>query len=943
MDSLNTQLEPQLFSNSDSVIDWNTISGSNPLSGVGVKSNSAFTIPDIGQIESFPWQNFAPFEQNEGIQVGSEFTPILNSNVTTIANTGTNNLVGEVQPDSGDTLTNFSDRGGQIQRSFSKSTTPLTTKHNAGVYTVDSNGKVIVDFLADGGAYQSQMALFSLQGMENLVPGSPEFIQAAARRALSSTEGYVVIQDDREAARFNLGSDRYNDGTYTGRKVYNFQAGDKIAMMLVPNGSVAELLNNPHLEGDKRPLFSIASANPKGAQQLADIGYNVFGWEDRRQDRRGSDVDFNDLLFQIKGISGNTPQLGEIKKSREHWQKGADYREMMNYAKQYLAPDRTAPELTIGLARDTGSNRTDGITNNPTIAGRVRDKGDIIELSARFQGSNTSHDVVGAVGRNGKFNLDRSALESIYGGKLNDGSYTLNLTAQDDRGNQSTQTLNFTLDTTISQPTFDLVTGFDSGIVGDRRTNFAEVHLTGKTDAFANLVIQANAPNHESSVVFRTTADANGNYSISGVDLAFGLNNFIIRATDAAGNTTTNEQQIRRIANDDAVITWNKILLNAIATDKTAPPLAARNMAMVGAAVYDAVNNIDRQFKSYLVDTNAPLGASAEAAAVQAAYRVLLELYPQQKATFDAALVDSLAQIADGKAEDDGVAFGQQVAEQIIAARANDGVTISVNYIPGLEPGQWQPTPDGGSKPALLPQWRQVTPFVTSMNSGEFLAPPPPALTSAEYAAEFNQTKEFGAANSTIRTAEQTEIAKFWADGAGTYTPPGHWNQISQDVALDRGNSLVENARLFAMVNISVADAGICCWDAKYTYNFWRPITAIRNGDIDGNAATTADPDWSPLLTTPPFPEYTSGHSTFSGAGSSVLTALYGDNYQFSTTSMGLPGVSRQFTSFSQAANEGGMSRIYGGIHFMSANTNGLEIGRKLGNYVATNLFTPLK
>jgi PAP2 superfamily len=186
---------------------------------------------------------------------------------------------------------------------------------------------------------------------------------------------------------------------------------------------------------------------------------------------------------------------------------------------------------------------------------------------------------------------------------------------------------------------------------------------------------------------------------------------------------------------------------------------------------------------------------------------------------------------------------------------------------------------------------------------------------------------------------EQTEIAKFWADGAGTFTPPGHWNQIAQDVARDNFNSLVDNARLFATLNVAQADAAICCWDTKYTYSFWRPITAIRNADKDGNDQTTLDTSWTSLLTTPNFPSYTSGHSTFSAAAAAVLTNFYGNNYKFSTTGPGLPGVTRSFTSFDKAAEEAGMSRIYGGIHFMSDNTAGLAAGKQVGEHITANLF----
>jgi hypothetical protein len=386
----------------------------------------------------------------------------------------------------------------------------------------------------------------------------------------------------------------------------------------------------------------------------------------------------------------------------------------------------------------------------------------------------------------------------------------------------------------------------------------------------------------------------------------------------------------------DAVLDWNATLLNAIATDKTAPPLAARNMATVHTGIYAAVYVIDQLRNDYndYIDAIAPEGVSRKAAVAAAAHRTLVDLYPAQTPTFDTQLALSLAEIADGQFESNGVTLGQFVADLILAWRDNDGSSDAVSYTPGTEPGDWQPTPPGFA-PALLPQWSNVTPFAITSGS-QFRPKGPPALDSAEYAVEFNQVKQLGNLNSTTRTAEQTEIAQFWADGVGTFTPPGHWNLIAERVALAQRNTLPENARLFALLNIAEADAGIASWDAKYEYNFWRPVTAIQQADTDGNPNTAAEPNWTPLLVTPPFPEYTSGHSTFSGAADAVLTSFFGD-ISFTTTSVGLPGVIRSFDSFTEAANEAGISRIYGGIHFHSANEDGLALGRALGNYVTKN------
>jgi len=228
------------------------------------------------------------------------------------------------------------------------------------------------------------------------------------------------------------------------------------------------------------------------------------------------------------------------------------------------------------------------------------------------------------------------------------------------------------------------------------------------------------------------------------------------------------------------------------------------------------------------------------------------------------------------------------------------------------------------------PQWGSVTPFALTTGD-EFRAPPPPALDSAAYAAALNQVQSLGAVNSSTRTADQTQQAHFWNDGGGSYTPPGHWVLIAQQVAKAEGQSLSANARLMAELCVALADAAVACWDTKYTYDLWRPVTAIQNADQDGNAATTADSAWQPLLITPPHPSYVSGHSTFSAAAAAILADTFGDATAFTTTSPTLPNVTRSFTSFSQAADEAGLSRIYGGIHTSLDN----DAGKALGGQVA--------
>jgi len=398
----------------------------------------------------------------------------------------------------------------------------------------------------------------------------------------------------------------------------------------------------------------------------------------------------------------------------------------------------------------------------------------------------------------------------------------------------------------------------------------------------------------------------------------------------------------RCLLSGDIVLEWNATLLDAIRIAKTPPPPASRHMAIVQTAVFDAVNAIDQTYKPYFYHGLGPRGASLEAAAAQAAHDALAALYPAQKAMFDSLLADDLAGIANGPAKIQGIQVGQKAAKEILKARADDGSSTIVAYAPGAGPGVWVPTPSG-FLPSAFPQWPSVTPF--AMTSGSQFRPGgPPALGSPEYAASFNEVKELGAVNSLTRTADQTEIAEFWADGVGTETPPGHWNSIAQTVALAQGTTLVQNARLFALLDIAVADAAIAAWDAKYVYNFWRPVTAIRGADSDGNPDTVQDANWTPLLATPNFPSYTSGHSTFSSASAAVLARFFGtDNISFTTGSDFLPGVTRSFASFSAAAAEAGQSRIYGGIHYQFDNVDALHAGNALGNYVADHFLNPRK
>jgi hypothetical protein len=403
-------------------------------------------------------------------------------------------------------------------------------------------------------------------------------------------------------------------------------------------------------------------------------------------------------------------------------------------------------------------------------------------------------------------------------------------------------------------------------------------------------------------------------------------------------------------ARADAVLDWNGVLLAAIRLARPPPPMAARDMAIMNTAIYDAVNAAGAlRYRPYRYDGPAVLGASAEAAASAAAYRVLSGLFPEIPAQAPGlaasmqALYDRSAGDARTPAVAAGVALGDRQAEAMLAARAHDGADANPPpYLGNTTPGRWRPTAPG-LLPGLLPQWPRVTPW-TMTAAGQFRPPGPPPMTSPVWAGSLNMVQALGSAASLVRGPERTEIALFWADLDGTETPPGHWLDITMSVAAEHGLGLLQNARLLALVSVTEADAGIVAWDAKYTYGAWRPITAIAEAASSGNAEVTPEPGWTPLLTTPPFPEYVSAHSTFSSAAATALCLFFGDDqvaFTARTDAPGLHGVTRRFTSFSAAADEAGMSRIYGGIHFRFSHLDGNAAGRRLAHYVFDNYFQP--
>ena len=390
----------------------------------------------------------------------------------------------------------------------------------------------------------------------------------------------------------------------------------------------------------------------------------------------------------------------------------------------------------------------------------------------------------------------------------------------------------------------------------------------------------------------------------------------------------------------NAVLEWNALMMQAIRASNTAPTLSTRNLTILHLALYDAIAAIEGTHQPYRLQPRAPAGASPRAAVAAAGREVMRALYPSFDARTEELYLFQERDFPPGPPGTDGVAVGLTAARGILAERVADGSSTTVPYIPSNEPGQWRRTPPF-YRPPLDPHWRYVKLFAIP-EIEPFMPPPPPALTSEEYARDFNEVKILGERNSPVRTDEQSLIAVFWSDFSYTAMPPGHWHEIAATIAAQSGLSLPETARLFALLSLAQADAGIVCWEAKYRYNFWRPVTAIQRADEDGNPDTAADPAWDHYLVAPNFPEYTSGHSTFSKAAAEVLTWFFGtDAVTFTATSDSLPGKTRTFHSLAACADEVGMSRIYGGIHFEFANREGKRSGAKVAHYVVANYLLP--
>jgi membrane-associated phospholipid phosphatase len=386
------------------------------------------------------------------------------------------------------------------------------------------------------------------------------------------------------------------------------------------------------------------------------------------------------------------------------------------------------------------------------------------------------------------------------------------------------------------------------------------------------------------------------------------------------------------------VVQWNQTLLVIVRTLGAQPATIhpTRSFAIMHAAIYDAVNAIDGTHQPYLVRLGASHFASQEAAAAAAAHEVLVKLYPSFQATLDAQLQQALAQLPS-RGEADGISIGNTVADRILALRSNDGANAQpIPYVFGNAPGDYQSTPPNFPKQPQFTHWSRVTPFALE-SASQFRPGGPPRLTGDRYSDAFDQVKLLGIAGGTTATPDQALTGRFWNGAIQNY-----WNEIAQTASLAHGLTTAQNARLFALLNLSFADGVIAFYDAKYTYNFWRPVTAIRAAAADGNPDTDADPNWLPEVgNTTPDPSYPGAHAVISAAGAEVLISFFHKHhFDFDVTSEVLPGVVRSFTSFPAAAEEATLSRIFAGVHFLFDLTTGQRLGDDVADFVVDNFLT---
>jgi hypothetical protein len=379
----------------------------------------------------------------------------------------------------------------------------------------------------------------------------------------------------------------------------------------------------------------------------------------------------------------------------------------------------------------------------------------------------------------------------------------------------------------------------------------------------------------------------------------------------------------------DVVLDWNAITMTTVSGQNGVEQ--ARLAAIAHLAVFEAVNAIVGDFEPYLGTVVAPAGASAEAAAVAAAHAVLKHYVPDQAGQLDSARESSLGAIAAGPEKDSGIAVGEAAALAMILQRASDGSDATENYMPqSSDPGQWQLTPSCKPEGGLFLHWRNLTPF--GIRRGDQFRPgPPPALTSRRFEKDYNEVKTVGAENSDQRPADRADVARFYA----AVPSQAAWNPIARQVAAARGASLSDNARLFALLNMALNDALVAVMDAKYQYTFWRPETAIRAGDTDGNEGTDPDTTFKPFITTPCHPSYPSAHASSSYAAREILGRLHGETGHLITlSSPAVPGVTLNYTDLEQITNDIDDARIYGGIHYRTDQRAGARQGRRVGEFV---------
>ncbi|HZB24525.1 MAG TPA: vanadium-dependent haloperoxidase [Vicinamibacterales bacterium] len=390
----------------------------------------------------------------------------------------------------------------------------------------------------------------------------------------------------------------------------------------------------------------------------------------------------------------------------------------------------------------------------------------------------------------------------------------------------------------------------------------------------------------------------------------------------------------------DPVLEWNDVARQLSVVPALAPVQQIRAMAIVHVAVHDAVAAVTGVYEQHRSTSAAPPGASAEAAAIGAAYGALKGLFGDS-AFLAAAYTGSLAAHAISPA-DPGLAFGGSVAEGILALRQHDGAAVAAYpYIPpdAGTPGVWTPMSAAASAQALLPGWGNVTPWVLRSGS-QFRPDPPPALDGERYARDYNEVAQIGALVSATRTDEQTQIALFWRA-----SPTALWNPLLRHALQSQALGLADTARTAALFYLAAADASVACWEAKYFYNFWRPQPAIVNGDVDGNDATTGDAAWRPLLPTPAHPDFVSGHAVNSAAMATVLADIFGDapGFAIQATSPQNIGFVRSWQTFSEGAEEVVNARVYSGIHFRTADDAGVRQGRQVARFVLTHALRPIR